>query len=625
MKNYEQKLSRPMSPDKEVKKWIERLDRAIEKRKPFAKMWASHEEYVSLKRLEDAVEGQDLCAVNKTRAFINNRVASFVYKNPRFIVRPVNQNGFEPLQVGDKVVPRHQVAEHLLNFVVSQPAFGADRTARRLARSGLCNIGVVKVGYDAEYGNGLETDELYAYDDQGRSWLRDPSMPADADERGVPKNLVQVHTAEYGKSWPLSPTSERWFCDWVRADRMLYDPDGENEFYDHEWVACEYYWPLEDIKKNPRFNKQVAKEVKGTIKPKGTENADAESYKYNPHSKETGEDNYGRIFEIFDIRNRKVIWYADGGSKFLATEDYPLGVTHSPYVHFITDENDGEWYPHSILTDLIPINQEIDKLRLLDLHGAYGNTPKWGYLAGDIDDDQLENLMSPVPNETVRFNKFSHGDPKRSLFAIDRQYTPPDFYARLNRLEMDFDEIAGQSSEVRGRASSRLATGINQISQANREREDDFRERFAACYREIGKKLLDSLQANMDAPTAIAIDGPDGEAFVATITADMISGDFDVSVDVEDMMPRSTDVETANLIQLANLFGQYPLMGVDERVSGPLLEKMHVNSALLREGLRSMAEKHLQIQTGANLPDAQGGKAPPQDMGMLAAQMGGGM
>ncbi|MBK6900131.1 MAG: hypothetical protein IPH09_13015 [bacterium] len=614
--------------DDRVAKWRRKIDRAIAKRKPHAEMWKKTEEYISLQRVANhnpATDG-DLCAVNKTRAFINNRVASFVYKNPRFIVRPVNQNGMEPLDVNGKTVPRHQVAEHILNFIVQQPSFGADRASRRMAKAGLTSIGVVKVGYKPDYGKGTHTKESYIYDEQGRTWLRDPMLPQDVDSRGVPQNLIPAPDGA-GKPYPIRPTSEKWFTDWVPPERMLYDPDGENEFFDHEWVACEYYWPISDIKANKRFNKTVREQVKGTAKAQLIDEG-----KIVAAARGVGQDavieedeEYGRVFEIYDIRDKEVLWYADGCSDFLAIEEYPLGVAHSPYVHFIPDEGHADWYPHPVVTDLIPINQEIDKLRLLDLHGAYGNTPKWGFLRGDIEDEQLEALMSPIPNEAVRFEKFSHADPKKSLFAIDRQYTPPDFYARMQQLERDFDEVAGQSSEARGRASSQLATGINAIQQSNALREDDYRAQFSAAWREVGKKLLDSVQANMDIPTAVAIDGPDGEMFIGTITPDMIEGDYDVSVDVEDLMPRSTDLEMSNLIQMANLFGQYPLMGSDERISGPLLDKAKINSASLREGLVAMAQIYRQLQMGPppNQPDAQGGAQPAQDPAMMMQQMGG--
>jgi len=614
--------------NKDVARIQRKLDRAIAKRKPHAERWKKNWDYLKGKGHND-IAG-DAPRINKTRAFVNNRTASFIYKNPRFIVRPVNQNGLDEIPAPTQedptaTVPRHIIAEHLLNFVMSQPGMGADRKSRRFGKNGIVSLGVSKVGYSAEFDDGEYSDNFYAHDD-AQGWLRDPGGDSDTDGRGVPQNLIPT-TEEYGKKYPLKPTSERWFWDVVQPQRMLYDTDGESEFRDHDWVACEYYWPLDSVKNNPRFNKEVTKTLKATVKAEQISEMEVLAVEQGitlDHKLED-EDEYARVFEFYDIRHKEVLWLADGCSDFLATEDYPDGVDHSPYVHFAPDENDGEWFPHNIVTDLIPINQEIDKIHQADLYAFYGNPPKWGYIEGHVEDDEMEKVVSPVPNEYVKFNKQAAGDPRKSVFPLDRQFSPPDTYMRLQQLERDFDEVAGQSSESRGRASSKLATGINEISQANRVREDDFRAQFSAKLKEVGKKMLDSIQANMDVPTAVAIEGPDGEMFVNTITPDMLEGDFDVSVDVEDMMPRSTDLEASNLVQIGNLFGQYPLMGADERVSGPILDKFHINSKPIREGLTEMAQMYVQMTMGPppNQPDAQGGTEPAANTGDLAAQMGG--
>jgi len=615
--------------DKRVAKWRRRIDRAIKKRKPHAEAWKKIRDYISTKGSEfDNDEGIDCPRVNKTRAFRNNRVSGFVFKNPRAIVRPVGQNGYEQIEVmgqnGPEMVPRYQIAEHLLNFVMSQESMGADRKSRRLATNGVESLGVSKVGYRADFANGNETNRTFAYDDERQEWNRDPSLSGEADSRGVPGNLIPA-PEEYGRAYPLAPTSESWFWDIVSAERMLYDPDGENEFYDHDWVACEYYWPLKRIQKNKRFKASVRKQVTATVKADDFSEYDM---------KTAGEDGldrdeeYGRVFEIWDIRNEEVLWYADGCHEFLAIENYPMGVDHCPYTHFAPDQNDGEWLPHPIMSDLVPINQEIDKLHQLDLQAHLGNIPKWGYVEGDIEDDPMDVLMSPVPNECVKFNAKVAGRAREALFGITRQFTPPDTYMRYQQLEKDFDEVAGQSSESRGRASSKLATGINEISQANRVREDDWRAQFAASLKATYKKMLDSIQANMDVSTAVAIAGKDGEEFVATITPEMIVGDFDVSVDIEDMMPRSTDMEIAAIERAMAQFGQYPLLALVPEVSGPVLDKLHINSASMREGLQKMAQAWLQMQMGPppNETDVNGGAAPAGNFGDLAAQnMGGAM
>lgn len=644
--------------DERLQEWLKKIDRSIKKRRPHAKEWKRNHEYISLKRIRDhdPEEDGDLPAVNKTRAYIKNRVASFVYKNPRFMVRPVNPGSADVVQVptgqidpqtGQPImreVEKHRVAEHLLNFVFSQPSFGADRTARRFAIAGLTSLGVTKVGFKAEFGNGYETEELYAFDEESGTFLRNPAMSPEPDERGVPMNLVPTDNPEYGKPYPLMPTSEMWFWDWVPPHRMLIDPDGENEFYEHDWVGLEYYVPLKELQESDEFPKKLTKRLKGTLK--ADDFSEEDIYEFDgvvADADEFDDDTeYVRLFMIHDIKNRKILLIADGLDEFLLEKDYPDGLYHSPYVFFRPDEELGEFYQHPVVSDLVPINQEIDKIHSLILASAYGNTPKWGYVEGDLDDDQLDVLMSPVPNEAIKFNKLSTGNPKDSLFPIDRQYQPPDLYQMLAALERAFDEVATQSGEDRGVASSKLATGVAAITASKRNLEDDYRAMFAAALREVGKKLLDSIQANMTREMAIAITGPDGEVFTGNISPEMIQGDFDVAVDIEDLMPRSTEAEMANIIQMANLFGQYPILGVNQAVSGALLDKARMNSAALREGLQEVAQTYLQLQMGPQVAqmlnqqgdqtanaspnaDAQGGAGPVTGEADMLKQMTGRM
>lgn len=606
----------------DMKKWRYRINRAIKKRKPHAEQWKLNEDYISLERFKkrDQQIFLDVPAKNKTRAFINNRVASFVFKNPRFILTPSTPMSSDIIQVqtienGQQIVKeiqKHRVAEAILNFIIQQPSFGADRVCRRMAKASLVSMGVAKVGFKADFGNGYETDEKYLFNEDTLSFPTDPGLDDGRDDNGVPTNLIP---SSDGRPFPIQPLTEKWFWDWMPAKQMLYDYNSGVEFYDHDWVACEYHLPLKEIKESEEFNEK-AREAVVAVADDGTE--------MNPFGDDDEEYSaMGRIFVIHDNENDEVLIMADGGTEFLKRGEFPKGVQHSPYVNLRPDEEQEGFYPHPVTTDLRPINQEIDRWHLLDLQGGYENIPKWGYREGDIEDDQLDALFSPIPNEAIKFKKTAPDDLRHSLRSIERSTTPPDHYMRLQRLEQDFDEIAGQSGESRGVGSTNLATGVAAIEHHAQIREDDHRTQLAAALNEMGKKTLDSLQANMTKDQAVTIVGEDGESFVSEVSREMIQGDFDVSVGVEDMMPRSSNTELSQTIQMATVFGQYPLLGADEAVSGVLLDKAHINAPGIRKGLANMAKMSLQMQTGANEADVLGNKEPVETEGQLVQQNAG--
>lgn len=608
---YEKTTSNPTSKESEEHRiWRYRIDRAIRKRKPHVKNWRIYQDYLDMKHYDIESPLLNQVAINKCRAFVNSRLSSLAFKSPRVTLRPRAGSPNDEVQTkSGETIQKFKVTEHITNYLTSQPRFGMARTLRRFAKAGLCNMGVVSVGYEADYTDGSVTDELYAYDEATQEYLKDPSTG----------EMIQVQSEEYGRPYPKEPSDEKWFVEWIPAWRMLIDPDGENEFYDHEWVGCEYSVPLDEVKKNPIFKKSVTKGLNATVRAHTYDDEPPdESEDFEPELK--SELECVRIFKIHDIKNKKIRYLADGCGEFLAVQDYPKGLDHSPYVFFRLDENDEEFYPHPPISDAIPIAQALDVLNELDMAMRRQNIPKRVVEDGSLEDEELDVLNSPVPNEMVKCK--AGRDPRAIIGMAPMASMQMDSITMVNRYEMAFDEIVGQSAMDRGGSGPDLAAEVNAIQMAQRVRTDDYRSVYLDAVREIFKKLIDSEQANMTRSHAISLD-VNGEVFAEDIDSTMITADVECEIDVEDMLPRSSDMEVAQLEHVMSVIGQYPWLATKPALIDAWLEKIRVPNTRIREELVQAANEALQAQNGANNPDMMGGMGMPQDPTMMMRQMGG--
>lgn len=609
---YEKTTSQPKGKESDDHRlWRARIDRAIRKRKPHARKWKSYSDYLSMKDYDVEDPGINEVAINKCRAFVNSRLAGLAFKAPRATFRPRPGSPSDSVQMPDgSTVEKFKVTEHLVNYLTSQPRFGLDRTLRRFAKAGLMNMGVVHIGYEAEYEDGHETKELYAYDEATEEFLTDPAT-------GEP---IEVQSAEYGKPYPKEPTEERWFVENIPAWRMLIDPDGENEFYDHTWVGCEYCIPLEEAKKSRIFKKSVTKDLTSTVKSRAYDDdpyADLDdNEELDPDVKSDVE--FVRIFRIHDIKEKKIYYLADGCGDFLAKQDYPIGLDHSPYVFFRLDEEDEEFYPRPPICDAIPIAQQLDTLGELDLTMRRQNIPKRVYEEGTIDDDQVDILNSPVPNEMAKCR--AGRNPQGIIAMAPTASMQMDSISMRQMLERSFDEITGQTAMDRGAQGADLATEVQAMTNAQRIRTDDYRSILFASVREIVKKLTDSVQANMTTKQAVSLD-VNGQAFTAEITYDMITADVECEIDVEDMLPRSTDMEVAQLEHVMATIGQYPWLATKPALINGWLDKIRINDTRIRDELVAAANEAMAAQNGQNNPDMMGNM--PQDPTMMMRQQGG--
>lgn len=647
--------------DKRVRRYQREIGRGLDARKERIDNWEKNEKY-AFSNL-DIVGGDDNTQVNKLGSWIEARTAALAYRNPRAKLTPRTASGWEPvtvpvvdpasgpvmdpvidqmtglpqldmmgrpvMQPRTKQIPRFKVREHLLNYMLSRPKFRASANGRLgIKAANLHGIGCFKVGYTADYeydddaAPPIPAEDIALLDQEmlKEQYEYSPDGSPMIDERGmlVPKGRF--------------PIDEQWFIEWCDTKKMVFDPDGENDFKDHKWVAYEYVLTLDEVKANPFYENVDDLKATGETGASGFHDSQEVINRFWGNSTysdgPTKRDKLVRLFEIWDFENGKLVVLADGHDKLLHDSDIPDGVCKStgPWAFYRPVEMLGKWYGHEPASDLRILNEwynQANKQSMREMRKA-----TWKMLADKrlIESSDLDRLTSPrnevVPVDLSKTNASSIDSVVR---AVTFPSVMPEMFNYSKVISQNFDEVAGQPGESRGVASADTATQVKQLSARETLREDFQRAIYAETWREILQKLDNSIATNMTMEQAITVTDGDGYSFVTMVDADMIQGDFDVDLDVEDMAPRNKEAEKANFVQAMTVASQAPWLVMDPLGAEAFFEMFGVHDRRLASAISQGAQLQMQMAASSG-PGKQPGTpstAPPRDEATAISQRGG--
>ena len=608
----------PMHADDDVRDLFYKIDQGIKRRRRETDdFWAKNEAFDDGRHWDQQWGTPDDIKINKVASWINTHIAQTVFHNPTARLTPKSPSGYDQVdapiidpETGPVVDPmpnqmtgqiemvprtrpisRHKIVEGLTNNVAHGPQMGLKDTLRRFVRASQLGYGVLKVGYKPllkpwayEQRRDPETDpetglprwdnyEIQRFDD-GRPML---------DARG---KVIPIRTEE-GYLIPIDGgvVSDLWFVDWVHYRHMIIDPNGGNNFRTHDWVAEEYVRSLKDVQNDPRYKNTKDLVATGQAyidDPSDLEHdearvpgMDTDGRSQEPFIKDQSE--VIRLFEFWDLKNKRVIILADGHGEKLLDEPIPAGIDHSPYVFYRPFERitkTYEFYPKPPVTDLICLNDELNKARKMQMAAFRKETRKYLYDRARIKDAEAKKLTSPEDMQFIGVDLKPGESLLDAITPVPNTPVSPALFGYIKNIELNFDEVAGQPSEARGQARAETATQVENMQLHATLRVDDQRNQLADCLAEMFKKLTDSIQTNMTTEQAVTIMGPEGQSFQTFANDEMIIGDYDHSVDVEEMTPRNRAVQMAQFTQFMNM-----VLGGGE-VSMQLLQDREGNEAL---------------------------------------------
>lgn len=634
---------------KDTRMWFDRIRRSQKRRdKEAQKLWTPIEKMVDGEEWASSRSEflrNDTVRINLCADFIRQRQAAVLPRAPRFVLRPVKRADYQPVPVdvydsvtgtaAQEEIPRYRVSEDTLNFVAQHPDMSLLQAIQLMDKAACMAIGVLIVGYTADY----ETVDAPSGTDE----IPEDPMTGLPDMTGFAHNDEgEVKTDDDGDPIPMvTPTSEQWFVEWVPYRRMLFDPDGENSIKSHAWIGMEVIRPLKVVKKDRLFKNTT------NLKPTGRydDNGNLQARALDGTNDAENDDDVVRLYYLWDIDEKRFVVLADGHDKKLRDEDTPRGVDGHPFVIERLEErikggngmSGGDWYYRPPLADLVPVNQAYDRFNTHLLSSAARSARKALYRTADLTPQQMDQLAGPDDGAYVGLDNVPSQTPLEGMIVpVNFPPMSQDIPMAIRLCEQNFNRLAGQGVGG-GQAESATEASIWQGSQGLRE--EAHRSLLAGAIRMIGKKLWDSLQANMSMEVAVAVNGADGKLHQMIVNHGDIVGDFDVTVDVQDMQPRNEQTEKAQIIEVLNATVQGPWLMTKKPVARTVLGMFGIRDDSVIDAIVEAATAQTQAMNrpapgaaaaegGPPVPGQIGqgdGAGVPGDIATMLAQDGGNM
>jgi hypothetical protein len=611
----------PRDADDFVKDWQEEIDRGIKARKADERLWKQNEDFEDLKQWPSGVGTLDYgvydqVTVNKLGAYIRDYRADVAFNDPMPKLVPRTSDGWEPMTVpvigpdgrpkqdpetGEvmvRKVVKAKVRESLLRGIVSQPMFGLQATNSRLVKAGVLAVGYLKTGYMPDFKTLPEPEG-----DQKIDIKEDGSLDLSKFERNkIDGSLVPRANGTGLVETRDLPVYDDYFIDWVPYRNIITDPDGGNDWRDHRWVAEEYVRTLDEVKEDPLFKNTDDLRPSGFRGNEDNEpewNVTPQNWKpYDDDGEISRRDMLVRYWWIYDMVKKREYVVADGYGKCLRDEEYPEWMWDHPYADFRPNERiggTGKFLPRPIACDLVPVNQWYNQFRQAEFRAGKSSTPKVLVREGAMDSVDVSALTDDEYNAVVKVKM----QPGADFDSMVRPYIPAPIpeaiYVNTDRAARDFDEVGGMPQRAE-RGGSDTATEAGIIESRNRGRTGFDGKVLAQTWRLIYKKLNDALDYTMTVPRAVQLEGSDGQAFTAMVDREMIAGDYDVDVDVEEMKPSNPGMEVAQTIQLIQALGQMPHFASDEVLVRELFAKANIRNERFVQKMAEVAERAVQMQ-----------------------------
>ncbi len=609
----------------DVRVWRARLERSKDRRQKNLDEWNKNLAYYT--------EGHDgglgmgehenEVVINKVFATLRAQLPGLIFNRPKFDVtprRPVDRGG---VNIAPELA---RGKEHMLNYFWSE--LDGQFHARMAVLSAFMAIGVVKVGYTPHFEDNPKAGKL-KQDEDGNYTLNANGLPAleqgdfIRDEKGRP--VIDPDTGipllEPGELL----RNEHFFVEWVHWKNMLFDPEGTNDFTQHAWVAEEWVRPTREVKADRLFHNrtliQPSEFIDGGGKNPSMLGVDRDSFTFEEQAVREDEART-RGYTIYDLKKRQIMVIIDsppnGAHDFMLRKDpMPAEQEHGPYVFLRFNEVPGRWEPLPDITPLRSPQDEINLLRSKVLTHIQRADRKYLYDEAAFEsEDELQKLMGGGDMTMVPSSNLA------AVQALPLATMDPAVYAAVPDVDRTFDELSGQPAEARGVAKADTATQASIMENHNQMRQSDRRDNIIHNFvRDVGRKLLQSMQANLTQPIWVAAgDSTLPNPFEGFVEPSDLVGEADVGIEVGSMLPKTNSVLRQQFQQLLQILSGAPFLASSPKLLARIFEMFEIEDTGMAQEIAALAQQQNQQEGGgqqaappgqvASMPGLANGSSP---------------
>lgn len=538
-----------------------------------SKRWRKEDGYDAVwRRLVDLYKGkqfnsyseEDRVLVNMVFSTVNVIAPSIAVNYPKITVNAVNPEN----------APNAVITEAVVNYWWRYKDI-ATEFRRAVKDFVVVGHGWVKVGYRFVEEEVVGTDV-------------DPSDPLEGGESSSQTIILED-----------SPFAER-----VSPFDVFVDPDATS-MRDARWIAQRVRRPLKDVQTDKRYSKAARDEVKTMAVSRYADDPSRKKI----HDKSVG---YAEIWEFYDIANRSMSVFAEGGDKFLIS---PMRMPYSfgqPFVMIRNYDVPDCFYPIGDLEQIEPMQHELNETRTQMMNHRKRFARKWLYKEAAFDQmgrsalqSQDDNVMVPVITDEPLSNV---------IYPMPAVINPPEFYTQSELITTDINQISGVTEIQRGGSPEirRTATEVNLIQDAGNARTADKLAIVEKSISEVGRRMVALARQFMTGEQVARIIGKDGEPAWVTFDRDYLEGDFDFEVVAGSTQPQNESFRRQMALQLVDAMAPFASAGI--------VNMKELAAYVLQSGF---GVKNPEQFMAAEQPQMPAGPvpAPPMELGAGAAPM----
>lgn len=432
------------------------------------------------------------------------------------------------------------------------------------------------------------------------------------------------------------------FCMRRNPNDFRSDPEGiDSSLLDARWIALRWVKKLEDIKKDPRYNKVKDLKENFTIKTHFEETG----VKAASESGEGEDKNYwGRVegWTIWDKKTHRIMDVVKSHSNFLRyEEDWPLDLEGFPVETLYFNENSTDLYPVPDTWMYLPMQDELNRISSMQLdHIRRISQRRYVCRENSFTPEQRRALTHGGDGTVVETTL----NPQDSILPLQDATISQDIWMIRQGLKKAIREMAGVSdSEVMASTKFESATEPALIEQAAQSIRGDQQAIFEGFTVRILEKLASIIQQTMD-DVSIPLDGdvmndPEMQKYINGKLAKIVSpegamillpwlelgkeeiqGEYIFDIEVGSTMPINEQQERQDAVTLYKLMEQNPYAKPREGTKEVLAAFGKFDpDKYLKTDEEVMKEKQMNLQMQIGMEQAM--DAPKHQADMAKTQM----
>jgi len=550
-----------------------------------SRRWRKEEKYDDLwQRMIDLYRGkhhrtdikEDQLLVNMAFSTINIVAPAVAVNHPKITV-----NARRP-EDGDKAV----VTEAIVNYWWRH--YDCQKEFRRSVKDALiCGHGWVKTGYRYVEEEKVAEGNFDSFDE----------LTENREENVAESNLIVKE--------------DRPFVERVSPFDVFVDPDATS-MEDARWIAQRIRRPLEDVKKDKRYNSTARGEASPSHYTKWGQDS------FRPRRSQDPSDAYVEVWEWYDIDRNTVSVFCDGSDKFLVSPKEIPFAFGQPFVMIRNYDVPETFYPMGELEAIEPLQHELNQTRTQMMNHRKRFSRKWLYKESAFDTDGRQALESDEDNVMVPV--ITDDNLGNVLSPMPAVINPPELYNQSDLISSDMNRVSGVSEYQQGSMPEirRTATEAAIVQDASNARASDKLAIIERAIGECARRLVMLAQQFMTGEQSVRIVGSEAQPLWLTFDRDYIQGEFDYEVEGGSTAPMNESFRRQRALQIVDAMAPFAGAGI--------LDMGKMATYVLQYGFGIKQAQGFIMPMGGVPPEAGGqppqGMMPPEGMtpGMGAAE-----